>query len=130
MLAAQPGGQGLRHHGVEEGAGQRGVVEALAVVREHGRDERVVAGLEVEEPAEEQVGVDPLAELALAADRVEREEQLGLEQALRGHARPPGRGVGRGELGGEGVEDAVGPPLDIAERVIGADAVLDRERVE
>lgn len=35
-----------------------------------GRIERVVAGREVEEPAEEQVGVDPAAQLPVAPDRL------------------------------------------------------------
>ena len=52
--------------------------------------EDVVARLQVEEPAEQEVGVDPLAQLAFAPDRVQGHQQEGLEQPLGRDARPAG----------------------------------------
>ena len=56
--------------GVEEGFGETVRFEALAVLGERGGVERVFAGLQVEEPAEEEVEVDLFAQLAFAADGV------------------------------------------------------------
>ena len=80
----------LGHHLREEGA--RDVVgeQALAVLREAGGVERLVADVEVEEPLEEQVVAQPLAELALAADRIERDQQARLEQVLGRELGTPG----------------------------------------
>jgi hypothetical protein len=64
------------------------LAQPLAVVREDRVVEDVVAGLEIEEPAEQEVGLQPSAEFTLGADRVQAPQQERLEQRL---GRDPGR---------------------------------------
>jgi hypothetical protein len=52
-----------------------------------------VHDIEVQEPLEQQVVLQPLAELALAADRVERDQQARLEQVLGRNRRTPHVGI-------------------------------------
>ncbi len=40
------------------------------------------------------------------------------------HAGPTGRTVGRFQPGVQGIEEAIGPSFDVAQRVVGPDAVL------
>jgi hypothetical protein len=63
-----------------------------------------------DEPAKQQVEVDPIDQLALRADRVERLQQQGPEQLLRGDRRPPDRRVGGGELPRHARQHNVGDP--------------------
>ena len=116
--------------GVEERFGEAVRFQSLAVLGEGGGVERVFAGLHVEEPAEQEVEVDLFAELAFAADGIEGHEQQGFEQPFGRHAGPAGRAVGGFELGMERLEDAVGAPFDVAERMVGRDAILDFEGVK
>ena len=116
--------------GVEEGFGEAVRFQALAVLGEGGGIEGVFAGLQVEEPAEEKVEVDLFAKLAFASDGVKGHQQEGFEKPFGRHAGAAGRAVRGFELGVKRFEDAVGAALDVAERMIGADAIFDFERVE
>ena len=106
------------------------VVEPTAVVREGRGVEDLLAGLQVEEPAEEQVRVGPLAQLAFAPHRIEGHQQKGLQESFRRHAGPTGAAVGLGELRRHSVEDAINATLDVPQRVIRPDPVFDAEHVK
>ena len=79
---------------------------------------------EVEEPLECHVGPQPLAELALATNREEGDEECRLEQRLGRNRRSPGLAVeiveARGEIGERPVDDG----LDASERVVAGDEHL------
>ena len=81
----------------------------------------------VQEPFEEQVVTQALAELALAADRVEGHQQARLEQVLgrdRGPAPLRVHGVeDRAQLGQRRVHDR----LDSADGVLGGDQLVWRQ---
>ena len=89
VVRQQPAAAGLRAHRKEELT--RDVVrkQARPVLRERRRIERLVADVQVQEPFEQQVVLQPLAELPLAAHREQRDQQAGLEQVLRWDRRPP-----------------------------------------
>lgn len=71
-----------------------------------------------------------LAELPIRAHRVERDEQLGLEQALRRDRRAPRPGVKAVELGRNGRKRRVGQLLHRPEGMIGWNPGVDREVVK
>jgi len=62
---------GLALHGLEEGRGHVTLEEAVPVLREHGRIPDGVIHAQADEPAEQEVVVELLRELALAPDAVE-----------------------------------------------------------
>ena len=124
----QPAPPRLGHHLREEGAGDVVLEQAVAVLGEAGGVERLVADVEVEEPLEEQVVAQPLAELALAADRVERDQQARLEQVLGRDRRPAALGVHRVEQRREPREHTLHERLDAADRVIVGDEGVRRDR--
>ncbi len=79
---------GLNQDRLEEGPRDGVLEQAPAVLGEAGMVEGELAHIEAQEPLEEQVVLQPLAELALAANRVERHQQAALEQVL-GRDRGP-----------------------------------------
>lgn len=83
-----------------------------------------------DQPAEQRVGVDPLAQLPLAPDRVQGRERQPLEQPFRRHARPADPAVRRAERLGYPVGNPVPPPFDVSPRVVGSGPVPDAERGE
>jgi hypothetical protein len=62
--------------------------QARAVLRERGRIERRLIDPHVEQPLEQQLVVQRLAERTLRADRVHRHHHRRLQQRLRRHTRP------------------------------------------
>lgn len=130
MFAAEILGQRFVRHGIEEGLGESVLFQSLAVLGEGAGIEGFVAGLHVEEPAEEEAEVDLFAELSFAADGVEGHEEEGFEEPFGRHAGASGVAVGGVEGGAHVGEDAVGASLDVAEWVVGPDAIFDAEAVE
>jgi hypothetical protein len=82
--ALQPG---VLEHGCKEEPGDVSVEEPLAVLGERGGVEGRVLDVHVQEPLEQQVVVESLAELALTPHRVQRHEDAGLEQTLGRNGR-------------------------------------------
>src|SRR4030066_2129749 len=76
--------------------------QALLVLGESGRIPDVVFQRQADEPAKQDVVLDPLHQEADAADRVERLQQKRLQEFLRRDRRTPGVGVHRRKLGGKG----------------------------
>jgi hypothetical protein len=68
-----------RDHAFEEEPRHVGLEHALLVLREARRVEALVVEVHVEEEAKQQVVVEPLAELPLAAHREQRDQQAGLQ---------------------------------------------------
>ena len=98
------------------------------VKRSSGR--RALLQVHVQEPAEQQVVVELLAEQPLRAHRVQRDQQRRLEQPLGRDRGAADRCVHRIELSAHRREHRVGLGLHAAQRMIGRDALLDREVAE
>ena len=82
-------------HPLEELARHALVEQALAVVAEAGVIPDAIVDCQSDEPAEQQVEVDLLDELALRAHRVEDLDQQRPQQKLRRYRRSPTLGVHR-----------------------------------
>jgi len=67
--------------------------QPLAQASEVGLIQPRILQTHVQEPAEQNVVVEHLAEQPIRAHRIQRNEQLALEQPLRWDRRPPGIGV-------------------------------------
>ena len=80
--------------------------------------------LHAQEPAEQQVVVQLLAEGSLAPDREQPNQQRRLQQALGRNGRPPHVRIHPVELGRKPLQRHIGQDLDGAERVIGWHALL------
>lgn len=124
MLAARESGVlGLPHDEPEELAADLVFQKALAVL---GKRRGVEAGahhVHVEEPAEQQVVVELLAELPLAADREQRHQNHGLEQPLRRNGCAADPAVHLVELSGELGEGPVSEHLHLTKTVVLRDSV-------
>ena len=68
-----------RDHTFEEEPRHVGLEHSLLVLREARRVEALLVEVHVEEEAEQQVVVEPLAELSLATHREERDQQASLQ---------------------------------------------------
>ena len=124
----QPPALRLGHHLAEEGARYVVGEQALTVLREAGGVERLVCDVEVEEPFEEQVVAQPLAELTLTADRVERDQQARLEQVLGRDRGAPAAAVHRADEWRELRQRRIDDRLDAADRVVVGDERVRRHR--
>jgi hypothetical protein len=84
-----------------------------------------VVDADADEPAEQQIEVQPLHELALRANRIERLQQHRPKQHLRRDRRPPHAGVERRKIGRQGRQHRVGQRPDRPPRVILMHALLE-----
>jgi hypothetical protein len=73
---------------VEELSGDFTLEHSCLILGEDSVVEGLIVQRLVEEPAEEQVVPELLAELPLAADAEERDQEAALEQGFRGNRRP------------------------------------------
>src|SRR4030066_1920454 len=73
---------GFRHHGCQKLPGYLVLKKPFFVLGEARGVKGRIHDIEVQEPLEQQVVLEPLAELALTADRVERNQKTRLEQML------------------------------------------------
>lgn len=87
----------LRHRRREEGARHLVLEQPLTVVAEGGGIEARVHDVQVQEPLEEEVVLEALAELALRADGVEGHQECALEQVLRRDRGPAALRIHRGK---------------------------------
>ena len=102
--------------------------QAFSVLAEHACVERPLGEVHVEEPAEQHVVAELLAELTLASDRVERHQEHRLQQALwRDRWSAPVR-VHALEHGVELMQYALHQRPDAAERMVRRDHALDRHQ--
>jgi hypothetical protein len=91
--------------------------QPLPVLREGRRVPYRIVDAEADKPAEQQVELEPLHQLALGSDRVERLQQQGAQQPLRQDRRPAQRGVGRIERPGHASQNLIRDPTDHPQRV-------------
>jgi len=104
--------------------------QTRAVLGEGARVEGRLEHVHVEEPAEQQVVLELLAELPLASERVQRDEQRALQQPLRRDRRAAPLGVHRVEVRGQGVQRLVREPSDRPYGMVARDARLRADRAE
>ncbi len=114
----------LLHHRGEEAVGDLVLEEPVAIAREGAVVEALVIDGEIEEELEEEVIAEPLAELALAPDRVQGHQHCCLEQLLRGHALPTRGGVHGVEPRPKFLEDRLHHRLDPPNWVVQRDQAI------
>src|SRR5512132_3534768 len=96
----------------------------IAVLREGRVIPRRLVGAQTDEPAEQEVELEPLHQLALGPDRVERLQQHRPQQHLRRDRGPARAPVKRRELAAQSVERLVDDAPDRPQRMIPPDAPL------
>ena len=106
-----------QHLGQEPGRDVAGE-QPVAVLGEGGLVPGRVVDPEPDEPAEQQVEVQPLHELALRAHAVEGLQQQRPQQPLRRDRRPADAGIERGELRAQPLERRVDDLPDRPQRMI------------
>jgi hypothetical protein len=120
----------LPQHGLEEGPGDVVVEQPAPVLGEAGVVEGVLAHIEAQEPLEEEVVLEPLAELTLAPNRVERHQQAALEQVL-GRNRRPALGCIHGVEGWrQALESLINHWANAPDRMQGGDEFVGRYRAQ
>lgn len=111
----------LANDAVEELPGDLTLEHAFLVLGEDRVVERLVVQGLVQEPAEEQVVAQLLAELPLAAHAEEGHEETALQQHFRGDGRPAGVGIHSVENPGESQKLLVLELLNFPDRVVDRD---------
>src|SRR5512132_34127 len=100
------------------------VQEPIAVLREGRVIPRRLVGAQTDEPAEQEVELEPLHQLALGPDRVERLQQHRPQQHFRRDRGPARDPVKRRERAAQSVERLVDDAPDRPQRMIPSDAPL------
>lgn len=113
----QPGPLRRLDHGAKELPGRVARHEPIPILREDRRIEARLLHIHIEEPAKHEVVVELLAELPLAAHRVQRDEQHRFEQPLGRDRGSPHRRVHLVEHGRQLRERCVRQLLDPPKRV-------------
>jgi hypothetical protein len=109
---------GLRHHAGEKLARHVVLQQPRPVAREGRVVEARLGHIHIEEPAEQQVVVELLAEHPFAAHGVERHQQRGLQQPLGWERRSPDQAVHRIEQRRELPQRRIGEFLDPSQRML------------
>jgi len=106
------------------------VQQPVAVLREHGVVPHRVVHAQAHEPAEQQVIVDLLDQLALRADRIKRLQQQ-RPQHILGSDRRTARGrVQLVQLPAQGAQDSIRQRANLTQRVILRNTLLQRQIAE
>ena len=108
----------------QELAGDIGVQEPVAVLRKHGWHPHRIVNAKPHEPAEQEIVLHLLHELALRADREQDLDQSGAQQPLGCNGRAAIGGVKLGELRVERCQRGVHNRKDFAQRVVRPNPVL------
>src|SRR5438105_3739908 len=109
---------GLFHHGGEELGRDLVPQQPVPILREGAVVEAAVLNAQAQEPLEEQVVTQPLAELALAAARLQGPDQPRLQQLLRWDTDPALLRVHGVEGGAQRPQHLLDDRLDATDRVI------------
>lgn len=115
---------GQFHHRGKEQIRHRVLQEPLLVLAVGRGVKHRLVQRQVHEPAEQQVGLQPRAELTVRAHRVERLQPLALQQRLRRDRRRAGRRVDRVEVLAHRGEHLIAQFFDHPDRMIGGDQRL------
>src|SRR5690349_11240028 len=111
---------------LEEQPRDVGLEQTVTIFREAGGIEALLVEIHAEEEPEQEVVVEALAELSLAANRVEGHQQRTLEEPLRWNGRSTHRRVHRVEHRRQLGELLVGQALDHPDRMPSRDPTLWR----
>jgi hypothetical protein len=120
----------LAHHRGEEPVSDPGSEQPVTILREGGRIEGLGVDRQIEEPLEQQVVVQALAEGPLAAHRVQRHQDRRLQQLFGRDAGPADPRVHRLKVAVEPDENLVDDLADPADRMILRDQILGAQRHE
>src|SRR5437899_8853672 len=120
----------LVEHGLEEESADVVLQEPVAVLGEGALVESGVLDVEVQEPLEEEIVLEPLAELALAANRIEGDQEAGLEQVLGRDRGPALLGIHLVEDRAQLRERRLYKRLHAPNRVLGGDELISGDREE
>src|SRR5436309_661865 len=118
----------LLDHLSEELPEQIRLQQPLPVLGECRRVEGRPHSRQVQKPPEQKVVLQPLAEQPLRPHRVQRYQNLRLQQHFRRYRRPPSLRVNRRKLRLQSLQRVVCHPLDHPNRVILRDQLLRRHR--
>ena len=121
---------GVDQDGVEERRRDVPVQQPIAILREGRRRPHRVVDPQAHEPAKQQVVIQLLHQLPLAADGVERLQQQRAQQPLRRNRRAPEMDIQPAQLRREAVQGAIGDAPNRPERMIAGDPLLERHIAE
>lgn len=121
---------GQADHFVKEAARNIGRNQAFAQSAEIGLIQARTFEIHVEKPAKEDVVVQLLTELPIGAARVQRDQQLPLEQALGRNRRPPRLRVQGVQFPRDRAQRSISQFLHLAKRMLGQHTRLRREVME
>src|SRR6201981_3037725 len=108
----------LRHYLPEEVSGDLVFQQTVAVGRKARMVKARLVPLQIQKPAEQQIVVELFAEHPLAANRIQRHQQRGLEQTLGRNRRPPQWAVHLLEDRRQLLERGIGHLLDTPQRML------------
>ena len=117
-------------HRLEEQAANLCLQHAIPILTEHGRVPHHIIHIQTHKPTEQQVVIQLLHQLSLAADRVERLQQQRAQQLLRRHRRAPEVDIQRPEARRELLQRIIGDATNRAQGMVLRDAVLQRDVAE
>jgi len=118
LVAQQPMRIGTPHHRVEELAGHVVLQHALTVLGKAGAIKAGLDHVHAQEPAEQEVVLQLLTERLLAADRIQTDQQRGLQQPLGWDGWPTVLGVHGIQQRRQLRQRRIGHVLDSAQRVV------------
>ena len=118
------------HHRVEEAPCHLTLEQAFAQAREVRLIESALLQTHVQEPAEQNVVIEHLAEQPIRTHRVQRDQQTRLEQPFWRNRRPARARVQLIEVAAQRLERRIGIALDRTQRVRSRNTRLRREVTE
>ena len=114
----------MREHRGEELARHRAVQQPVTVLGEGGGVPHRVLDAEPNKPAEQQIGIDPLDQLPLRTDRIERLQQQRAHQPLRRDRLAANRRIELLELARQRFERGIGDLPNHPQRMIRPNPLL------
>jgi len=114
----------LGQHRGEKLPGHLALQQPVAVFGEGGGIPHRILDPEPDKPAKQQVVVEPVNQLSLRADRVERLQQQGPQQPLRRDRDPPDRRIQLSELARKRLQCRVGDLPNQSQRMVRPDPFL------
>src|SRR5215203_4249754 len=130
LIRQQLRGVGLKQHRLEERRRDIAIEQPISILRERGRRPDAVVHPQAHEPAEQNVEVQLLHQLPLTPDAVERLQQQGPQQLLRGDRGPAELDIQHVELGRQSGQRPIGHPANRSQRMIRRHTFLRRDVAE
>src|SRR5882757_920175 len=130
FIREQLKGARFAHHRVKEFQSHLFARQALAVLAERGGVERSFLKAHVQEPAEQNVVIERLAKEPITAYRVQCDQQLRLQQALRWNRRATNSAVEPIQYRADLLQRRIRVSFDRAQRMLDRHALIGREVTE